>query len=55
MYDYILSKNKSRLIKKLSWEDYDDTYDGEQVFAAIARLSKKRHMGWGVMICEIVR
>jgi hypothetical protein len=29
----------------LSWEDYDDTYDGEQVgfvFAAIARLSKKR-------------
>lgn len=28
----------------MSWEDYDDTYDGEQVgfvFAAIARLSKK--------------
>ena len=34
----------------MSWEDYDDTYDGEQVgfvFAAIARLSKKE-----TLVCE---
>ena len=37
----------------MSWEDYDDTYDGEQVgfvFAAIARLSKKE-----TLVCVCVR
>jgi hypothetical protein len=48
----ILSKNKSRLIKSCCERMI---HDGEQdfVFAAIARLSKKR-VGEGDM-CEIVR